>query len=238
MQWYKIMKPERTEDLCISEYSMEELTPLVIENNEFSRRKSPGIQDPNKGNNPQEEEQANQIGGKLSAIERDAYARGFASGEQAGHELGLKKVDGMLQGLKQLLDALNDHQENLFKRSEEDILVLVMATAQRVICEKLSQNQEYVINTIKKAAHIIGQNESITVRLHPKTLEKLSSDLPEMTQLFKAFKTIQLEPDVSLLPGECTVESSHRMIDARIESQISTLAKALSTMEPSEDDEQ
>jgi len=238
MQWCNIMKPERTQDLRISEYSMEELTPVVVKKNKTA------------GNFPQNfkahkdkdlepiEEQTDRIGGKLSAIERDAYEKGFASGEQAGREIGLKTLEGMTQRLKKLLIALHHHKENVLKASEEDILLLVLAVANRVLGQELSQNQEYVTDTIRKAVQIIGRNESITIRIHPETLEKLRNDRPETTQLFQEFQDIKLEPDLSLIPGECVVESNQRMIDARVETQISTVAKKLKTMAVLERDEE
>ncbi len=236
MQWYKIRKEDVSQDLCISEYALEELTPVVRENNESVGIRSIHFQDHTRNRPDQVGEQTGQIGGKLSAIERDAYERGFASGEQAGQELGLKKVEGASQRLKQLLDALNHYKESQFKASEEDILVLVLAVARRVLGRELHQNKEYVTATIRKAIQIIGQNESITIRIHPETLERLGSDCAEMTQLLQEFQNINLEPDGSLTSGECVVESNSRMIDARIESQISIIAQELKAMDSLEND--
>lgn len=212
MPWFKIMKQDGLEDLRISEYSLEALFPVQNHKENHSR---------------EADEQPAPIGGKLSAIERDAYERGFASGERAGRELGLKKVDAQYRHLEELIEIISHLQEEILKAATDDILTLTLAISQRVLHQELSHRWEYINGFIREAIKKIGPADSIKIRIHPQNIEKLTSERPELIELVQGLKSINFQPDENLLPGECIAESRHRTVDARLESQLSIIEQEL-----------
>ncbi len=81
----KVVRSGETNEKGVSAYTLREVSPALS-------HPSSSLPD--------------QIGGRLSAIERDAYERGFASGERAGRELGLKQVEASHQLVARLIESL------------------------------------------------------------------------------------------------------------------------------------
>ncbi|MFQ5779778.1 MAG: FliH/SctL family protein [Nitrospiria bacterium] len=227
MSWFKIMKPDASQDLQISEYALEEFSSLNIEKNKPAKAAHVHVQNIRGDRIKEIEAEPGSIGGKLSAIERDAYERGFASGERAGHALGMKKVDAQYRHLEELIEIISDLQEEILKTATDDILTLTLAIAQRVLHQELSHRWEYVNGYIHEAIKKIGPADSIKIRIHPQNLEKLTSERTELIESVQGLKSINFQADENLLPGECIVESRDRTVDARLESQLSIIEQEL-----------
>lgn len=168
-----------------------------------------------------------QIGGRLSAIERDAYERGFASGERAGRELGLKQVEASHQLVARLIEALQKVKPALLENAEKEILQIAVAVARRILRQEFSHNPEHLLRAIRAVLQKMGQIESLVIRLHPHDLERLRKERNKVVELVGNVQWFRLEPDASLLQGECLVESNAQIVDLRIDSQLSVIEEEL-----------
>lgn len=172
------------------------------------------------------------IGGTLSMIERDAYERGFASGERAGSELGLKKIEAARQTLVALIEGLTSLKEEYLAAAEGDIFKIAIAAARRILRQEIEQSPEKTLRYIQEAIKKIGQAEIVTLRVHPQDMERLTKERTSLAQLIETTRWLKFEPDAHLLPGDCVVESADRMVDARIDAQLSLIEQELKrTME-------
>ncbi|MDC4226344.1 MAG: FliH/SctL family protein [Candidatus Manganitrophus sp.] len=168
-----------------------------------------------------------QIGGRLSAIERDAYERGFASGERAGRELGLKQIEASHQLVARLIEELQKVKPALLENAEKEILQIAVAVARRILRQEISHNPEHLLRVIRAVLQKMGQIESLVIRLHPHDLERLRKERNKVVELIGNVQWFRLEPDASLLQGECLVESNDQIVDLRIDSQLSVIEEEL-----------
>ncbi|TAJ99477.1 MAG: hypothetical protein EPO39_16620 [Candidatus Manganitrophaceae bacterium] len=207
--WSKVVRSGETQEQGISAYMLREVSPS-----------GPGPSS------------SDQIGGKLSAIERDAYERGFASGEKAGREFGLQQIEATHQLLSGLLEELQAVKPNLIKSAEKEILQLALAVARRILRQEISQNPEKLLGSIRTVLQKMGQIETLLIHLHPQDLERLRKDRDKVVEWVGKVQWLRLEADGSLRPGECIIESNDQIVDMRIDSQLAVIEEELLKTEP------
>jgi flagellar assembly protein FliH len=173
-----------------------------------------------------------QIGGTLSAIERDAYERGFAAGERAGKELGLKQLEASYQVVSRLIEALQEAKSALLENVEKEILQIAVAVARHVLRKEIRQNPDHLLGSIRAALQKMGQIETLAIHLHPQDLERLRKERNKVVELVGNVQWFRLEADATLHPGECIIESNDQIVDQRIDSQLSVIAEELRKMDP------
>ncbi|MBI3802995.1 MAG: hypothetical protein HY282_04465 [Nitrospirae bacterium] len=211
MLWSKVVRAKEIEEEGVSTYLLKEVSPS-----------GPG-QSP-----------ADQIGGKLSAIERDAYERGFASGEKAGREFGLKQIEATHQLLSRLLEELQAAKPALLKNAEKEVLQLALAVARRILLPEISQNPEHLLGSIRTAIQKMGQIETLVIHLAPADLDRMRRERDQITEWAGKIAWLRLEPDVNLHPGECMIESNDQVVDLRIDTQLAVIEEELCKMDPPE----
>lgn len=202
----KVVRSGEINEKGVSAYTLREVSPTVSQ---------PSLSLPD------------QIGGKLSAIERDAYERGFASGEKAGKEFGLKQVEASHQLVTRLIEELQQVKPALLENAEKEILQIAVAVARRILRQEISQNPERLLGSIRAVLQKMGQIETLVIHLHPQDLERLRKERNKVVELVGSVQWFRLEPDANLLQGECLVESNDQIVDLRIDSQLAVIEEEL-----------
>lgn len=208
----KIVRSGEINQKGVSAYSLREVSPTVSQ-------PSSSLPD--------------QIGGRLSAIERDAYERGFASGERAGREFGLKQVEASHQLVTRLIDELQGIKPALLKNAEKEILQIAVAVSRRILRQEISHNPERLLGSIRAVLQKMGRIETLVIHLHPQDLDRLRKEGNKVVELVGSVQWFRLEPDANLLQGECVVESNDQIVDLRIDSQLSVIQEELLKTDPS-----
>ncbi len=164
---------------------------------------------------------------RVSAIERDAYERGFTAGEKAGFELGRKKAETIFRALSQIVTELEGFREELLSQLEKDITKLAIAIARKVIECELSVREDIVVNAVKSAIELTGRASSIVVRLNGADVEVIKRYLPELEQYTLGTKKIVLREDPSVGRGGCMVETENTTIEHTIDTALKEIEERL-----------
>ena len=78
---------------------------------------------------------------RLAALERDAFAKGFAQGERAGAEAAAQRGEAMLRRLTETLDELTTLRAQMIHQTEQQMVQLALAVARRVVHREVSLDQ-------------------------------------------------------------------------------------------------
>ncbi len=187
-----------------------------------------GKNDPSETGAIQEEDQLTEDAvNRLKKIEREAYERGFSSGEGAGRELGLKRLEPTEKILLTLIKEVEGLKASVLDETKNDIIMVALAMARRIVGSEISQNHEILLKNIQKAIKKIGQTEKLTLRLHPNDIEPVSQDSNDLLNTLKEGHLLRLSPDTRLSPGECIIEGEDQMIDLRSKSQFNIFEENL-----------
>jgi flagellar biosynthesis/type III secretory pathway protein FliH len=158
-----------------------------------------------------------------SAIERDAFTKGYAQGERAGAEAAATRGDAMLRRLAQTIDELGTLRAELIHQSERQVVRLAIAIATRVIHREITLDSELLVVMARVALDRLGDTSSATIRLHP---EDHAAALAVRGGTLST-ESVRVIADPNVSRGGCLVESDFGLIDLTPAAQIAEIATAL-----------
>jgi flagellar assembly protein FliH len=158
----------------------------------------------------------------LAALEREAFANGYAAGERAGLEAGNKRAEAMLRRLAQTLDELRSLRGAMVRQTEQQMVQLALAIAKRILRRETSIDQDLLVAMARVALERLGDSGAATIRLNPE-------DYAHTVQRHGdhwAGARVNVMADPSVSRGGCLVESDFGVVDAGVEAQFDQVARA------------
>jgi flagellar assembly protein FliH len=159
----------------------------------------------------------------LAALERDAFAKGFAQGESAGLEAAAKRGDAMLRRLTQTLDEMTTLRAQMIRDTEQQMVSLALAVARRIIHREVSLDRDLLIAIARVALDRLGEDAKVSVRLNPD--DYAATESARTAEWAGSQVSVVADPRVPR--GGCRIESDFGALDAGVDAQIQELAHAL-----------
>jgi flagellar assembly protein FliH len=159
----------------------------------------------------------------LAALERDAFAKGFAQGEQAGADQASQRGEAMLYRLMQTIEELTQVRAQMIQQTERQMVQLALAVARRVIHREVSIDPDLLIAMARVALERLGETAQVKIRLHPEDYQAAGAE--RVAQ--QAGSNVTVVADAHLSRGGCRIESDMGMLDAGVDAQLHEIARAL-----------
>ncbi len=163
---------------------------------------------------------------------RSILASAEAEAEKArlrGYEDGLARAR---QEAAAAAVALRAEALRLRAEAGERLVRLAVDLARRVLKEELRQHPEALESLARGALSQVSWCQRVTLRLHPEDADRLRSAAPDLAQAMTPGAELRLEPDETLAPGSCLVETEAGELDGSVEVQLAALQEALLAEEP------
>jgi flagellar assembly protein FliH len=161
---------------------------------------------------------------RRAAVEREAFAKGFAQGEKAGAEAAGKRGEVMLRRLTETLSELTNLRTQMIHQTEHQMVQLALAVARRVVHREISLDRDLLVAMARVALDRLGESAQVTVRLCPDDFEVIVASRLDQ-QWAGTNVTVVADPRVSR--GGCRIESDLGVMDAGADAQIQEIARAL-----------
>lgn len=159
----------------------------------------------------------------LATLEREAFAKGFAQGEQAGADAAAQRGEAMLYRLTQTLEELTQVRAQMILQTERQMVQLALAIARRVVQREVSIDPDLLVSIARVALERLGDTAQVRVRLHPDDYE--AAGAARIAGL--AGSNVMVLADAHLSRGACRIESDMGMLDAGVDAQLQEIARAL-----------
>lgn len=104
---------------------------------------------------------------ELENIEREAYEKGFSSGESAGFAVGEQKAAGLIEQFELLIGELTALKAGVLKELEPDIVELAVSIARKIILRELALRPDEIVNMTKEAIMRLERTGQITIKINP-----------------------------------------------------------------------
>jgi flagellar assembly protein FliH len=160
---------------------------------------------------------------QLAALERDAFAKGFAQGERAGAEAAAKRGEAMLRRLTETIEELANLRTQMIHQTERQMVNLALSVARRIVHREVSIDQDLLLAMARVALQRLGDSAVVTVRLHP---EEHAATVGQQTEQFTG-TNVTVVADARVPRGGCRIESDFGAMDVGVEAQIQEVARAL-----------
>lgn len=158
----------------------------------------------------------------LAALERDAFAKGYAQGERAGFEAGGMRAEGMLRRLAGSLEELGRLRSSMIQHTERQMVQLALVVARRILRREVALDGDLVVAMARVALDRLGERSHATIRMNP---DDLAATAVPSTDWAGAHVTIV--SDASLGRGQVQVESDFGFVDAGVDAQFEAIAQSL-----------
>jgi flagellar assembly protein FliH len=159
----------------------------------------------------------------FAALEREAFAKGFAQGEMAGAEAAGQRGEMMLHRLMQTLEELTQVRAQMIHQTERQMVQLALAIARRIVHREVTLDPDLLVAMARVAMERLGETAQVKVRLHPDDYEAAGAG--RVSQL--AGSNVMILADAHLSRGGCRIESDMGILDAGVDAQLAEIARAL-----------
>lgn len=186
-----------------------------------------------------EEERDRLLSEAQTQIENDraeARAAGHAEGFAAGHAEGEAAVREEMaelicttnaQAEKTLRDA-HDAMRDYLMQAEEDIVSIAMTAVERILPQHFIDVPQMVLPIVRDAILRVKDQKEVIVHVPPDSYDFVLMARYELRGLLTAGDTnLTITSDEAMKPGDCLVETPNGSVDARLQTQIEQLKKAV-----------
>lgn len=111
--------------------------------------------------------------------------------------------------------------------AEPDIARLALHIARKVVAGELAQSDAAIGRIVAQALLSARLGRAVVVRVHPDDAAGLQERFPELLAAAGRSEGLVLRPDPTLTRGDCVVDSELGTIDARLETQLAAIERAL-----------
>lgn len=164
---------------------------------------------------------------KVFLIEKEAYEKGFDQGQRDGHELGLKRLEGVIHRLNQVLSEIEEQREKLSHAYEKQMLRMVVAIGEKIIRHELEFREDVILAVLREAFRQVVDQRQVSVRLHPADYEYLLARPEDLPFLLDDQNGVKLLKDPTIARGGCVLDSSFGEVDATFENQLREIISAV-----------
>jgi type III secretion protein L len=154
---------------------------------------------------------------RRQALEETARLRDEAYRE--GMEKSLAEFE------QNLLEAL-EIRERVWRETERDLLRLAIRLAEKIIGREITNDKKTITDIVAAALQNARQQEKLTVRVNPSDLSLIEEEREKFLPSGRA-RFIDFVADPRVPSGGCLIESEVGTIDARLETQLRVLERAL-----------
>ncbi len=162
---------------------------------------------------------------RLSLLEADAEAKGFAVGRAAGLTEGMAAATRLAGQLRELLDALAKPLTVVDTELERVLVALTLECARRIAQQELHLDPAKVMAVVRDAVAALGSGaRKVRVYVHPDDYAALAQALEGETQGAEGWRLVA---DPEVLPGGCRIESEQASVVASLDARAAGLAHTL-----------
>jgi len=149
-----------------------------------------------------------------------------------GHAYAQGTENALAEFERHLIET-REIREKVWRETEKDLLRLAVRLAERIVGREIEKDDKTIVEIISSALQNARQQEKLTVRVNPKDLPTIEKE----TENFSSgrIRFIDFVADPRVASTGCLIESEVGTIDARLETQLRVLERALLSQSEGED---
>jgi len=168
------------------------------------------------------------VGRGADRIEREAYEKGYATGEKAGFEMGEKKAKVLTDKLEALLADVATLRQRVVKEMEQQCVELAVSIARKIVVKELTVQPGEIIKMTKEGLLKLERTGQITIKVNPALYDYFQKHKPDLARIhpdivFDAYPSVSPFGTVVMGPVEDVVTD----VDEQLKNLIKDLAAKL-----------
>lgn len=172
---------------------------------------------------------------QAEAMREAAWQEGFHAGREAGQtaaalELQRAQDAQSAQGraqLQTLTDAVGTARQELWAAQEAEMVSFVLTIARQVVKTEVTQNPEVITAVLHNALRRVTDKDQVRIRVSLPDAAQVRGMREDLLNLMDGVKNLEIVDDRRIGQGGCVVETNAGTIDAKIETQLDEVERAL-----------
>lgn len=156
-------------------------------------------------------------------IRSEAHRAGLAAGQLAGREA----LEAAATRLESVAKELSAYKPSLHDEARQQCVELALSVVRKVLGPLAEADAQAVIRVVEKALQQLSDREVLTIRVHPDDLKSLVEAKPRILETFDGIQKLTVLDDPSVKRGGCLVQTPTTEIDARLETQLQEIMRAV-----------
>jgi flagellar assembly protein FliH len=162
---------------------------------------------------------------KAQYIERQAYEEGFLQGQKDGREVGQRSQEQLVQQFQDLVNALIQEKEELYRRREQELVELVLLISRKIVAKELKIQPEAIQEIVAAGFQLLSDSEDIKLHINPQDHEILQWAPQEAWP-----PGVEMVPDGTISPGGFLMHTATGDIDGTAENRWALVAQLVKDM--------
>lgn len=156
-------------------------------------------------------------------IRSEAHRAGLAAGQVEGRA-ALEAAAARLENVAKELAA---HKPSLYDEARRQVVELALSVVKKILGPLAEADAQAVLRVVEKALQQLSDREILTIRVHPDDLKSLVEAKPKILEAFDGIQKLTVLDDPSVKRGGCLVQTPTTEIDARLETQLQEIVRAV-----------
>jgi flagellar assembly protein FliH len=162
----------------------------------------------------------------LREREQAAYERGRREGEDSLREELIRQRNEIGGQLKDIIESLHKAVPRLIEDTESALIQLALESAQKMVAG-LPINSKLIDAVVREALRQVEDTAGVTVQLHADDLAVLQKHKSAILKDAPGSGAVQFAASAEVTRGGCLVQTRFGVIDARRETKLDQLRKAV-----------
>ena len=172
---------------------------------------------------------------QAEALREAAWQEGFHAGSieaRTAVDAELKaewavRQDALRSEIDLIAGDIGAARETLWRTQEAEMVALALDIARQVIKTEVSQNPAVVHAVLANALRRITDKDNVRVRVSVSDAPRVKEAREDLMEVVDGLRFIEIAEDRRVGDGGCVIETNAGTIDAKIETQIAEVARAL-----------
>ena len=129
--------------------------------------------------------------------------------------------------VQRVVSRLASDRHAVVERAQRDVVRLALAIARRVLRAEVRRDAAVIERVVEDAIRSLQSGAVARVRVHPDDLSGAERAGRRLESALAGLQRVEVQPDPTIQPGGCIVETELGTLDAQVETQLSALEEAL-----------
>ena len=176
---------------------------------------------------------------QAEALREAAWQEGHHEGKIAARTAAEAEVHAEWEERKAALHAemeqigiqIADAREQLWLRQESEMVALSLAIARQVVKTEVQQNPDVIRQVIANAIRRVTDKENLRIRVSIADSLAVKEMREDLLEVIDGLRHLEIIDDRRITDGGCVIETNAGTIDAKMETQLGEVARALGVVE-------
>lgn len=161
----------------------------------------------------------------------DGKREGFEEGKKLGHAQALaehrEKFSAAVKALSQAAIEFDRSRGDLESGGLRSAIELAAAIATRVTKRQAMIDPQVLFANLQGAMKLVSHWTDARIAVHPRQLQTLRDELPNLGQTWPQLAHVELVEDASLSQGSCRISTAAGGVDAELATQLDHIVEQL-----------